>query len=71
MFNPTLPQQLISKTLSYSLLIRKIVTYSTGMLTVPAVDVHCHILLSNAFNSTSFPANSTEVVKCCQQLFTR
>nr|XP_038027189.1 solute carrier family 28 member 3 isoform X3 [Anas platyrhynchos] len=41
-----------------------------GMLTVPAVDVHCHILLSNAFNSTSFPANSTEVVKCCQQLFT-
>ncbi|XP_068523442.1 solute carrier family 28 member 3 isoform X3 [Anas acuta] len=41
-----------------------------GMLTVPAVDVHCHILLPNAFNSTSFPANSTEIVKCCQQLFT-
>ncbi|XP_035166805.1 solute carrier family 28 member 3 isoform X3 [Oxyura jamaicensis] len=41
-----------------------------GMLTVPGVDVPCHILLPKAFNSTSFPANSTEVLKCCQQLFT-
>ncbi|XP_040397121.1 solute carrier family 28 member 3 [Cygnus olor] len=41
-----------------------------GMLTVPGVEVPCHMLLANAFNSTSFPANSTEVVKCCQQLFT-
>ncbi|KAM7076729.1 solute carrier family 28 member 3 [Ciconia maguari] len=41
-----------------------------GMLTVPGVEVPCHILLGNAFNSTDFPANSTELVECCQQLFT-
>ncbi|NXA27149.1 S28A3 protein, partial [Ibidorhyncha struthersii] len=41
-----------------------------GMLTVPGLEVPCHILLGNAMNSTDFPANSTELVKCCQQLFT-
>ncbi|NXC37804.1 S28A3 protein, partial [Penelope pileata] len=41
-----------------------------GMLTVPDVEVPCHILLQNVFNSTNFPANNTELVKCCQQLFT-
>ncbi|KFQ78150.1 Solute carrier family 28 member 3, partial [Phaethon lepturus] len=41
-----------------------------GMLTVPGLEVPCHILLGNAFNSTDFPANSTELVECCQQLFT-
>ncbi|KFP11458.1 Solute carrier family 28 member 3, partial [Egretta garzetta] len=41
-----------------------------GMLTVPVLEVPCHILLGNAFNSTDFPANSTELVECCQQLFT-
>ncbi|NXI70497.1 S28A3 protein, partial [Anseranas semipalmata] len=42
-----------------------------GMLTVPAVEDPCHILLQNALNSTNFPANSTELIECCQQLFTR
>ncbi|NWH53664.1 S28A3 protein, partial [Fregata magnificens] len=41
-----------------------------GMLTVPGLEVPCYILLGNAFNSTDFPANSTELVECCQQLFT-
>ncbi|XP_050769546.1 solute carrier family 28 member 3 [Gymnogyps californianus] len=41
-----------------------------GILTVPGLEVPCHILLGNAFNSTDFPANSTELVECCQQLFT-
>ncbi|XP_015135864.2 solute carrier family 28 member 3 [Gallus gallus] len=41
-----------------------------GMLAVPDVEVPCHILSQNAFNSTSSPANSTELVKCCQQTFT-
>ncbi|XP_068279027.1 solute carrier family 28 member 3 [Nyctibius grandis] len=41
-----------------------------GMLTVRGLEVPCHILLGNAFNSTDFPANSTELVECCQQLFT-
>ncbi|XP_009888801.1 PREDICTED: solute carrier family 28 member 3 [Charadrius vociferus] len=41
-----------------------------GMLTVPGLEVPCHILLGNAMNSTDFPANSTKLVECCQQLFT-
>ncbi|XP_041889620.1 solute carrier family 28 member 3 isoform X1 [Corvus kubaryi] len=41
-----------------------------GMLTVPGLEVPCHILLGNASNFTDFPANSTELVKCCQPLFT-
>ncbi|XP_009934761.2 solute carrier family 28 member 3 [Opisthocomus hoazin] len=41
-----------------------------GMLTSHGLEVPCHILLGNAFNATDFPANSTELVKCCQQLFT-
>jgi len=41
------------------------------MLTSHGLEVPCHILLGNAFNATDFPANSTELVKCCQQLFTR
>ncbi|XP_051498794.1 solute carrier family 28 member 3 [Apus apus] len=41
-----------------------------GMLTVPGLEVPCHILLGNAFNSTDFPANTTELAECCQQLFT-
>ncbi|XP_054143330.1 solute carrier family 28 member 3 [Melozone crissalis] len=41
-----------------------------GMLTVPSLEVPCHILLGNASNFTDFPANSTELVECCQQLFT-
>ncbi|NXJ01340.1 S28A3 protein, partial [Psophia crepitans] len=41
-----------------------------GMLAVPGVEVPCPILLGNAFNSTDFPTNSTELVECCQQLFT-
>ncbi|NXI42973.1 S28A3 protein, partial [Galbula dea] len=40
-----------------------------GMLTVSGLEVPCHILLGNAFNSTDFPTNSTELFKCCQQLF--
>ncbi|NWV11720.1 S28A3 protein, partial [Ptilonorhynchus violaceus] len=41
-----------------------------GMLTVPGLEVPCHILLGNASNFTGFPANSTELVECCQRLFT-
>ncbi|XP_037980528.1 solute carrier family 28 member 3 isoform X1 [Motacilla alba alba] len=41
-----------------------------GMLTVPRLEVPCRILLGNASNFTDFPANSTELVECCQQLFT-
>ncbi|XP_021236571.1 solute carrier family 28 member 3 isoform X3 [Numida meleagris] len=41
-----------------------------GMLAVPDVEVPCHMLLQNAFNSTSSPANSTGLVECCQQTFT-
>ncbi|CAN8220168.1 unnamed protein product [Coccothraustes coccothraustes] len=41
-----------------------------GMLTVPSLEVPCHILLGNASNFADFPANSTELVECCQQLFT-
>ncbi|KFO93308.1 Solute carrier family 28 member 3, partial [Buceros rhinoceros silvestris] len=48
----------------------EIVTCFTGMLTVPGLEVPCHIFLGNAFNSTDFPDNSTELVECCQQLFT-
>ncbi|XP_025948319.2 solute carrier family 28 member 3 [Dromaius novaehollandiae] len=40
-----------------------------GMLSVPGVEVPCHILLGNAFNSTNFPANSTALVECCQEVF--
>jgi len=54
-----------------NLTITGIVPYLTGMLAVPDVEVPCHILSQNAFNSTSSPANSTELVKCCQQTFTR
>ncbi|KFP86552.1 Solute carrier family 28 member 3, partial [Acanthisitta chloris] len=41
-----------------------------GMLTDPALEVPCHILLRNVSNFTDFPANSTELVGCCQRLFT-
>ncbi|NWW86965.1 S28A3 protein, partial [Rhynochetos jubatus] len=41
-----------------------------GMLTPPGLEVPCQFLLGKAFNSTDFPANSTELVECCQQLFT-
>ncbi|XP_064901956.1 solute carrier family 28 member 3 isoform X2 [Columba livia] len=41
-----------------------------GMLVIPDLEVPCHIFLGNAFNSTDFPANSTKLVECCQQLFT-
>ncbi|XP_037229616.1 solute carrier family 28 member 3 [Falco biarmicus] len=41
-----------------------------GMLTVPGLEVPCHVLLGNAFSSTDFPVNSTDLVECCQQLFT-
>ncbi|XP_010082109.1 PREDICTED: solute carrier family 28 member 3, partial [Pterocles gutturalis] len=40
-----------------------------GMLTASGLEVPCHILLGNAFNSTDFPDNSTELVECCWQLF--
>ncbi|XP_015704749.1 solute carrier family 28 member 3 [Coturnix japonica] len=42
-----------------------------GMLAAPDVEIPCHILLQNAFNSTSSLANSTELVECCQQIFIR
>ncbi|NXU41760.1 S28A3 protein, partial [Drymodes brunneopygia] len=41
-----------------------------GMLTSPGLEVPCHILLGNASNFTDFPANSTELVECCQRFFT-
>ncbi|XP_023799280.1 solute carrier family 28 member 3 isoform X2 [Cyanistes caeruleus] len=40
-----------------------------GMLTVPGLEVPCHILLGNASNFMDFPANSTELVECCKHLF--
>ncbi|RMC19154.1 hypothetical protein DUI87_03758 [Hirundo rustica rustica] len=42
-----------------------------GMLTVPGLEDPCHILLRNASNFTNFPANSTELLECCQHLLTR
>ncbi|KAK2513836.1 Slc28a3 [Columba guinea] len=48
-----------------------IVTGGLRMLVIPDLEVPCHIFLGNAFNSTDFPANSTKLVECCQQLFTR
>ncbi|XP_032941945.1 solute carrier family 28 member 3 isoform X3 [Catharus ustulatus] len=42
-----------------------------GMLTVPSLEAPCHILFKNASNFTDFPRNSTELVECCQHLFTR
>ncbi|KAK2517738.1 Slc28a3 [Columba livia] len=47
-----------------------IVTGGLRMLVIPDLEVPCHIFLGNAFNSTDFPANSTKLVECCQQLFT-
>ncbi|NXK39003.1 S28A3 protein, partial [Piprites chloris] len=41
-----------------------------GMLTVPSLEVPCHVLLRNASNSTDFPAKTVKLVECCQQLFT-
>ncbi|NXW67081.1 S28A3 protein, partial [Hirundo rustica] len=41
-----------------------------GMLTVPGLEDPCHILLRNASNFTNFPANSTELLECCQHLLT-
>ncbi|NWU93571.1 S28A3 protein, partial [Upupa epops] len=41
-----------------------------GMLTVPGLEVPCQVFLENILNSTEFPANSSELVECCQQLFT-
>uniref|UniRef100_A0A8C3LBM6 Sodium/nucleoside cotransporter n=1 Tax=Chrysolophus pictus TaxID=9089 RepID=A0A8C3LBM6_CHRPC len=41
-----------------------------GMLVIPDVKVPCQILLRTAFNSTSSPANITELVECCQETFT-
>ncbi|XP_049508699.1 solute carrier family 28 member 3 [Panthera uncia] len=38
-----------------------------GMLSSTPVDINCHLILENAFNS-SLPANTTEVVSCCQSL---
>ncbi|XP_063996517.1 solute carrier family 28 member 3 [Pogoniulus pusillus] len=40
-----------------------------GMLIGPGLEVPCQVLLENTFNSTDFPANSTQLVECCQQLF--
>ncbi|KGL79849.1 Solute carrier family 28 member 3, partial [Tinamus guttatus] len=40
-----------------------------GMLSAPAVEVSCHILLGSAFNSTNLPANSTALFECCQEVF--
>ncbi|NXO20767.1 S28A3 protein, partial [Cisticola juncidis] len=42
-----------------------------GMLTVPGLEVPCHVLLGNASNFTDFPANNTDLFKCCKHLFTR
>ncbi|GAB5579735.1 sodium/nucleoside cotransporter 1 isoform X1 [Prionailurus iriomotensis] len=38
-----------------------------GMLSSTPADINCHLILENAFNSSS-PANTTEVVSCCQSL---
>ncbi|CAM5114757.1 unnamed protein product [Eretmochelys imbricata] len=40
-----------------------------GILSVPVVEVPCHILLGDAFNATNLPSNTTKVVGCCQDLF--
>ncbi|XP_038625774.1 solute carrier family 28 member 3 isoform X2 [Tachyglossus aculeatus] len=39
-----------------------------GMLSSTSVDVECHGLLENAFNS-SLPSHTPEIVTCCQNLF--
>ncbi|XP_043833874.1 solute carrier family 28 member 3 [Dromiciops gliroides] len=41
-----------------------------GILSSPPMEIDCYSLLENAFNSTS-PSNTTELVTCCQNLFTR
>ncbi|NXG17344.1 S28A3 protein, partial [Grallaria varia] len=41
-----------------------------GMLTVPGLEVPCHILLGSTSNFTEFPTNNIELVECCQHLFT-
>ncbi|KAJ7411695.1 solute carrier family 28 member 3 [Pitangus sulphuratus] len=41
-----------------------------GMLTVPGLEVPCHILLGNVSNFTDFPAKNIKLVECCQRLFT-
>ncbi|NWR71779.1 S28A3 protein, partial [Centropus unirufus] len=41
-----------------------------GMLAIPVLEVPCHVLLGNVFNSTDFSGNNTEIVECCQQLLT-
>ncbi|XP_036595460.1 solute carrier family 28 member 3-like [Trichosurus vulpecula] len=40
-----------------------------GILSSPTVEIDCYSLLENAFNSIS-PSNTTELVTCCQNLFT-
>ncbi|XP_074052728.1 solute carrier family 28 member 3 [Macrotis lagotis] len=40
-----------------------------GILSSPPMEIDCYSLLENAFNSTS-PSNTTELVTCCQNLFT-
>ncbi|NXM02730.1 S28A3 protein, partial [Tyrannus savana] len=41
-----------------------------GMLTVPDLEVPCHILLGNVSNFTDFPVKNIKLVECCQRLFT-
>lgn len=38
-----------------------------GLLSSTPVDINCHYILENAFNSSS-PTNTTDVVSCCQSL---
>ncbi|XP_064435948.1 solute carrier family 28 member 3 [Mirounga angustirostris] len=38
-----------------------------GILSSTPIDINCHHILENAFNS-SLPANTTDVVSCCQTL---
>ncbi|XP_032248797.1 solute carrier family 28 member 3 [Phoca vitulina] len=38
-----------------------------GILSSTPIDINCHHILENAFNSSS-PANTTDVVSCCQTL---
>uniref|UniRef100_A0A8D0GE37 Sodium/nucleoside cotransporter n=1 Tax=Sphenodon punctatus TaxID=8508 RepID=A0A8D0GE37_SPHPU len=40
-----------------------------GLLFTPVEE--CYVVLGNAFNSTSLPSNTTEIVGCCQDLFSR
>ncbi|XP_072461946.1 solute carrier family 28 member 3 [Notamacropus eugenii] len=40
-----------------------------GMLSSPPMEIDCNSLLEKAFNSTS-PSNTTELVTCCQNIFT-